>query len=194
MRATILTSLLVLLTAMAPLQADDKAPAEVAKCKMCHGEDGNSPTSNIPSIAGITKDYFRHVMDAYKNNGRPSEIMKMFVHNLDADTIEKLADFYSQQTFKPTNQSFDKEKAAKGKRLHMQYCEKCHENSGRISENNFGILAGQWMDYLSMALQAYQDKQRRVNPMMLTKLNKLKAAAGKEGIEDLLNYYASIKP
>jgi len=190
MRTVIRSGLLVLL-AVSPSLYADAVPEPVAQCKMCHGEDGNSPTSNIPSIAGITKDYFRHVMDAYKNNGRPSEIMKRFVHSLDDNTINQLADFYSRQTFKPSAQTFDQALAQKGKQLHQRYCEKCHENGGRISENNFGILAGQWMDYLRMALQAYQDKTRRVNPMMLTKLQKLQDEAGKDGVEQLLNFYAS---
>lgn len=172
--------------------AADTVPEPVAKCSMCHGEDGNSPTSNIPTIAGITPEYFRHVMDAYKNNGRPSEIMKMFVHSLDDKTIDQLAAYYNKQKFKPTGQKFDQEMAAKGKQLHLRYCEKCHENSGRISENNYGILAGQWMEYLRMAVHAYQEKKRRVNPMMLTKLKKLQEEAGKEGIEQVLNYYASL--
>jgi len=192
MKSMTICALLVLLFATLPLQAEDAVPEPVAKCRMCHGDDGNSPTSNIPTIAGITKDYFRHVMDAYKNNGRPSEIMKMFVHSLDDKTIDQLADYYARQKFKPTGQSFDKALAEKGKQLHLQYCEKCHENGGKISENNFGILAGQWTDYLRMALQAYQDKKRRVNPMMLTKLQKLKDQAGDEGLEQILHYYASL--
>lgn len=161
------------------------------KCAMCHGADGNSPNSGIPSIAGITPEYFKHTMDAYKNNGRQSDLMKNFVHTLTKDDIDKLAGFYSQQTFNPRQQQFDPAMAEKGKQLHNKYCEKCHENAGRISENNYGILAGQWMPYLRQAIQDYLDKKRRVNPMMITKLEKLQQAAGKEGIEQLLNYYAS---
>jgi len=190
MRAALYTMILLFAVMSPPLLAADSDPS--SQCRMCHGEDGNSPTSNIPSIAGITKSYFRHVMDAYKNKGRPSEIMKRFVHDLDDASIEKLADFYSRQKWKKTAQSFDPAKAKKGKQLHLRYCEKCHENSGRSSENNFGLLAGQWTDYLRAALQAYQDKTRRVNPMMLTKLKRLQDEAGKEGIEDVLNYYASL--
>jgi len=193
MQTVIKSGMLVFFFVAAPLFADT-LPESLSQCRMCHGEDGNSPTSNIPSIAGITKDYFRHVMDAYKNNGRPSEIMKRFVHNLDNASIEQLADFFAKQTFKPTAQAFDKTLAQKGQRLHQQYCEKCHENGGRISENNFGILAGQWTDYLRMAIQAYLDKTRSVNPMMLTKLKKMQEETGKDGIEHLLNYYASLTP
>lgn len=163
----------------------------IEKCSMCHGADGNSSNPTIPSIAGITPEYFSHTMDAYKNNGRQSEMMKNFVHSLSKDDINKLATYFSKQTFKPRKQEFDPAKAEQGKKLHNKYCAKCHENGGRITENNYGILAGQWVPYLRQAIQDYLDKKRRVNPMMITKLEKLKKAAGDDGIEQLLNYYAS---
>lgn len=164
-----------------------------AKCGMCHGSDGNSPNKSIPSIAGMTEEFFVHTLDAYQNNGRPSDLMKPYVHNLSAGDIDKLADFYAKQTFKPVKQEFDPVKAKKGKVLHDKYCEKCHENAGRITENNYGFLAGQWTPYLRQAIQDYLDGKRNVAPMMVTKLKKLKQEAGDEGIDDVLNYYASLK-
>lgn len=165
----------------------------VQPCAMCHGKDGNSPSSGIPSIAGITTEYFTHTMDAYKNDGRKSDMMKNFVHSLSDSDIEQIAGFFSKQTFKPAQQEFNPELAKKGELLHNKYCEKCHENSGKSTENNYGMLAGQWTPYLRQAIQDYLDNKRRVNPMMITKLNALKKEAGDEGIEQILNYYASIK-
>ncbi|WP_455220891.1 c-type cytochrome [Kaarinaea lacus] len=186
--------LFALLIAAVPASVNAEDIEEVKKkCGMCHGSDGNSPNSSIPSIAGMTKEFFAHTLDAYQNNGRPSDLMKPYVHNLSSEDIGKLAEFYASQTFKPVKQEFDPEKAKRGEALHNKYCEKCHENAGRITENNYGFLAGQWMPYLRQAIQDYLDKKRRVAPMMVTKLEKLKEEAGKDGIEDLLNYYASIK-
>ena len=163
------------------------------KCTMCHGADGNSPSSTIPSIAGITREFFEHTMDAYKNNGRQSDMMKSFVHSLTEEDIKSLADFFGKQEFKPRKQEFDPEKAKQGEKLHQQFCEKCHENAGRITENNYGILAGQWMPYLKQAINDYLDKKRRVNPMMIKKLEKLKSTAGPEGIDQIVNYYGSLQ-
>ncbi len=83
--------------------------------------------------------------------------------------------------------------AEKGKKLHNKYCEKCHEDAGRITENNYGFLAGQWVPYLRQAIQDYLDGKRRVAPMMITKLEKLEEEAGKEGIDQILHYYASLQ-
>ncbi|MCG6969077.1 MAG: c-type cytochrome [Gammaproteobacteria bacterium] len=175
------------------VHADEELDALVKKCGMCHGMDGNSPSAGIPSIAGIPEDYFRHTMDAYKNGGRQSELMKSFVHDLSEAEIRLLSDYYLKQTYKPMKQEFDAEKAKQGQALHNKYCIKCHENNGKISVNNYGILAGQGMAYLRQALQDYLDKKRRVNPMMITKLQKLIDAEGQEGIDKLVNFYASVK-
>lgn len=165
----------------------------VQPCGMCHGPDGNSTNPTIPSIAGITIEYFKHAMDAYKNDGRKSDMMKNFVHSLTKSDIDKIAAYFNKQQRKHIEQKFDPALAEKGKALHMRYCEKCHENSGQITENNYGVLAGQWMPYLKNAINEYLDNKRKVNPMMIKKLKAMKAAAGEAGINQLVNYYASVK-
>ncbi len=175
---------------MVPAYASD-IQALVQPCTMCHGVDGNSANSGVPSIAGITPEYFAHVMDAYKNEGRNSPMMKQFTHTLGEADIAQLAEFYGKQKFVARTQEFDAALAQKGALLHAKYCEKCHENGGRITENNYGILAGQWTPYLRQALTAYLDNTRRVNPMMITKLKLLEQEAGQDGIEQLLHFYAS---
>lgn len=196
MRPGIYNILLLLLTTAALVTTatpgiSDDVPPLAQPCASCHGSDGNSAMSNIPAIAGITPEYFTHVMDAYKNGGRQSELMKQFTHTLKDEEIAQLAAYFGRQKFVPREQTFDAAQALSGRRLHEKYCEKCHENGGRITENNFGILAGQWMPYLRQALAAYLDESRRVNPMMLTKLHRLRQDAGDDGIEQLVNFYAS---
>ena len=165
----------------------------VKQCGMCHGSDGNSVAPVNPSIAGMTSEYFKHTFDAYKNNGRQSDMMKMFVHTLSGEQIDGLAAFYEKQTFKPREQKFEEKKANKGKELHDKYCEKCHEDAGRITENNYGFLAGQWTPYLKKVIQDYLDKKRNAPPMMITKLKKMNETHGKESVDLLLHYYASLQ-
>jgi len=165
----------------------------IKQCGICHGADGNSKSPANPSIAGMTRDYFIHTFDAYKNNGRQSEMMKMFVHSLTDEQTEELADFYEKQVFKPRDQKFEADKASKGKELHNEYCEKCHEDAGRITENNYGFLAGQWTPYLKKVIQDYLDNKRNAPPMMITKLKKMKEAHGEESLDLLMHYYASLQ-
>lgn len=173
---------------------DDSQLDELVKqCGMCHGKDGNSVAPVNPSIAGMTKEYFIHTFDAYKNDGRQSDMMKMFVHNLNREQTIALAEYYEKQTFIPRDQEFDAEKASQGKVLHDRYCEKCHEDAGRITENNYGFLAGQWTPYLKQVMQEYMDRKRNAPPMMITKIEKMKEAHGEESIDLLMHYYASLK-
>jgi len=175
------------------LASADDLEKLIQQCGMCHGQDGNSPSSTIPSLAGLTIEYFKHTLDAYKNDGRKSELMKSFVHTLNEHQIEEIGLYFNKQTYKPREQQFDSAKAEKGKILHNKYCEKCHENEGRITENNYGVLAGQGMPYLTQAIKDYLDDKRRAPPMMITKLKALKQDAGDEGIEQLVHFYASVK-
>lgn len=165
----------------------------IKQCGMCHGQDGNSPSSTIPSIAQFPMQYFLHTMDAYKNDGRKSEMMKSFVHTLTEHQLVEIGYYYEKQKYIPREQKFDADKAAKGKVLHHKYCEKCHENEGRVTDNNYGVLAGQWIPYNIKAIKDYLDGNRKVAPMMVTKLKALKKEAGDEGIEQLAHFYASVK-
>lgn len=165
----------------------------IKQCGTCHGLDGNSMMSMNPSIAGMTKEYFLHTIDAYKNDGRHSDMMKMFVHSLSDEQANSLAEYFERQTFVPRDQKFDTQKAEKGKALHEKYCEKCHEQAGKITENNYGFLAGQWTPYLKKIIQDYVDKKRNAPPMMITKLQKMKSDHGEESIDWLMHFYASQK-
>jgi sulfide dehydrogenase cytochrome subunit len=175
-----------------PVFAQD-LEALVKQCAMCHGQDGNSKSSTIPSFGGSSEKYFKYAIDAYKNGGRKSDMMKRFVDNLSADDVDKLAEHYSQQTFKPAEQEFDPQLAQKGQELHNTYCAKCHDNNGRVDPHNYGVLAGQWMPYLKLSIKEYLEGTRRVNPMMVKKLKRVQNEVGEEGFEQLVNFYASVK-
>lgn len=167
--------------------------ALVKQCAMCHGKDGNSKSSTIPSFGGSSAKYFKYTIDAYKNGGRKSDMMKRFVDNLSAEDVDKLAEYYAQQTFISAEQEFDPQLAEKGHKLHNTYCAKCHDNYGRVDPHNYGILAGQWMPYLKLSIKEYLEGTRRVNPMMVQKLKRVNNEVGEEGFEQLVHFYASVK-
>lgn len=184
----------ILLTlSLIPIAFAEDTEKLVKQCAMCHGKDGNSKSQTIPSFGGISKRYFKHTMDAYKNGGRKSDMMKRFVDNLTAEDIDKLAGHYETQTFKSAEQEFDAGLAEKGRVLHEKYCIKCHDNNGRVDKYNYGILAGQWMPYLKLTIKEYLEGTRRVNPMMVTKLKRVQEEAGEQGFEQLIHFYASNK-
>ncbi|WP_457673634.1 c-type cytochrome [Thiolapillus sp.] len=163
-------------------------------CAGCHGTNGNSNGPATPTLAGASKDYLIEVMEYYKTGERASTIMGRIAKGYTKEEIERIADFFSKQKFVPAKgQKFDPKLAKKGAKLHDKYCEKCHADGGTSSEDDAGILAGQWVPYLKYTLADMQAGKSHVPKKMKKKLKKLKKKAGDAGIEQLLNYYASRK-
>ena len=67
------------------------------QCVACHGEDGNSPTSAFPRIAGQHEDYLLHSLRSYKNGERKNAIMAGIVAALSDGDMENLAEFFAKQ-------------------------------------------------------------------------------------------------
>ena len=75
------------------------------------------------------------------------------------------------------------------KAIHQQNCEKCHANDGSEAKDDAGVLAGQWTPYLRKTFEEYKADKRHMEQKMKPKIKEL----DKDGIEALLNYYASFK-
>ncbi|WP_456405186.1 c-type cytochrome [Thiolapillus sp.] len=163
-------------------------------CAGCHGTNGNSNGPATPSLAGASKDYIIEVMEYYASGERASTIMGRIAKGYTKDEIKAMAEFFSKQKFVPAKgQKFDAKLAKKGAKLHDKYCEKCHAEGGTSSEDDAGILAGQWTPYLKYTLADMQAGKSHVPKKMKKKMKKMKEKAGDAGIEQLLNYYASKK-
>jgi len=171
-------------------------------CTNCHGKDGASTESTVPTIGGISEQYMIDSMATYKDRDRPCiEVeylegaekgsktdMCKFTDELSDSDIEALASFYADKDFVRAKQSFDPEKAARGQKIHDN-CEKCHEDGGSSVEDDAGVLAGQWMPYLELTFKSYRSGERVMPKKMKPKMEKLTD----QGIEDLLNYYGSLQ-
>jgi len=162
-------------------------------CAGCHGTNGNSQGPATPTIAGISKDYFVDTMKAYKSGGRPSTIMGRIAKGYTDDEIDAMAKFFVEQRFKAGMQVSDKSKAKKGAKLHDKYCEKCHEDGGSSSEDDAGILAGQWGPYLHYTMEDFMSGAREQPKKMKKKVEKLHKKTGDVGMDRLMNFYASEK-
>ena len=112
-------------------------------CAGCHGTNGSSAGPASPTIAGMSAYYFIESMQAFKTAQRPSTIMSRIAKGYSDEEIERMAEFFSQQTIMRQAQGVDQEKARFGKKLHKKYCAKCHEEGGASATDDTGILAGQ---------------------------------------------------
>jgi len=173
----------------------------IIMCNDCHGKNGVSSNSSVPSIAGFSETTISDMLTAYIDETRVARNSK-FIHGdtsraetnmtaiakkLSDSDIEALSTHYAKQTPIAAPQKFDVALAKKGKKLHKNHCLKCHEDGGSSPNDDSSILAGQWMPFLEEAFKDYRSGKRETEAEMLKKVNKLSEAQ----IESLIHYYAS---
>ncbi len=160
-------------------------------CAGCHGTNGSSVGPASPTIAGISRDYFIETMKAYKSKQRPSTIMARIASGYTDREFELMADFFSKQKIVRFDQAYDNNKANRGRKLHKKYCHKCHEEGGGYAEDDAGILAGQWAPFLQYTLTDFISGSRPMGPKKKQQLDKLIRQQGDDGVEQLIQFYAS---
>ncbi|HBS26475.1 MAG TPA: hypothetical protein DD827_05005 [Gammaproteobacteria bacterium] len=124
-KLTIFASILALsgIALTSPAFADGAALAK-DKCGSCHGADGNSTDSKVPSIAGFptsaTMDSFEQYKegdrkgDKYKPSNGDESDMNTVAKALSEADVEQIANYYAGQKFKTASQSIDAALAAEG--------------------------------------------------------------------------------
>lgn len=159
-------------------------------CTNCHGEDGVSQDSRYPSIAGIPAEIQEDALYAYRDGGRNCgqvPMMCKMASKISDDQITEYSAQFAEMTFRPAEQPFDADLAAKGEVLHNDNCLPCHGEGPADAESS--ILHGQWADYLRYALSQYAAGEREQMPMMKKRTETLTEA----DIEALVNFYASYR-
>ncbi|MEE9322043.1 MAG: c-type cytochrome [Granulosicoccus sp.] len=159
-------------------------------CAGCHGTDGVSNGPAIPTIAGISKDFFIELMTEFRDDTLPSTVMGRIAKGYSDEEIELMSDFFSEQAFVAAKQESDAELAAAGAKLHDKYCEKCHADGGTSAEDDAGILAGQWTPYVKWSLEDFHSGMREMPKKMKKQMAKMQKKQGEEALPQLLNYYA----
>ena len=161
--------------------------AIIENCAGCHGENGVSQSSDVPSIAGIPEFVQSDALYFFRDNERPCEETKYtqgdtsrpattmcaVVADLSDDQIDELAAHYAALKFVPAKQSFDADLAAKGKALHESDCARCHSDGGSNPDDEASILAGQQMGYLEEQFADYRTGKREQPKKMQEKIDAL---------------------
>jgi len=182
-----------------PVHAGDIA-ALTPECESCHGPGGVSANSDMPSIAGQSREYISKslrsfqmwdrpcIKSAYRygDTSRPKTDMCKVVEGLAYEDIDAISEHYSQQSFVAAKQPFDEAKAVAGAAVHEQYCENCHAEGGTAT-GRAPRLAGQWVPYLKSALNFVPTGEHLVPPMMERAISNFSS----EEIDALMNFYAS---
>jgi len=184
-----------------PLANADNTAA-IDDCNSCHGADGVSAESDVPTIAGVSPFVLEEYMFEYRDDARPCRESKYrsgdmdrpatdmcaIAQELDEDTIVELAEYYSDKDFVAAKQEFDASLASKGGQIHKRDCGKCHADGGSYADDDAGMLAGQWMPYLEQVFADYASGERGMaEDKMKEKIDALDADA----ITALIHFYGS---
>jgi sulfide dehydrogenase cytochrome subunit len=149
-----LASISVLL--IGPVHADT-ADAELLSigCNGCHGPDGISAGSHIPTIAGLDFRYFMGTMLKFRKEERASTIMGRIARGYSVSELRQIARYFSAKTWGNAGANVDPLLAQRGRDLHDELCGECHEDAGRYQDKEIPRLAGQWEGYLLLQMRDY---------------------------------------
>ncbi len=191
----------VLLAGLGATPAAADLSAVVEDCNGCHGDDGVSQWSDVPTIAGISEFVHADALYIYRDEARPcaeseyrqgdtsrpATTMCAVVADMDDATIDEVAAHYAELPFVAAQQEFDAGLADAGKAVHEAQCDRCHSDGGANPDDDAGILAGQWMGYLKTTFEQYAAGEREQPKKMQEKMDALSDA----DVTALLHYYAS---
>lgn len=186
-----------------PALAAADVDAIMENCNGCHGDNGVSQWSDMPSIAGIPEFVLSDAMYIYQDEARPCAESKYrqgdtsraatnmcaVVADLSEDDIDALAAAYAEMGWTKAKQDFDAGLAAAGKALHEAECDRCHSEAGTNPEDEASMLGGQQMGYLRNMFAQYRDGTREQPAKMKEKVD----ALSDDDVEALVNYYGSIQ-
>lgn len=184
-----------------PALASADLAAMMETCNGCHGDNGVSQWSDVPTIAGLAEFVHVDALFIYQDEARPCAESKFrqgdtsrapttmcaVAADLSEEDIEALAAAYAELPYVKAKQDFDAGLAATGEGLHSEHCDRCHSDAGMNPEDEAGMLGGQQMGYLRNMFAQYKDGTREQPGKMKEKIDALSDA----DIEALVNFYGS---
>lgn len=133
-------------------------------CNGCHGDNGNSRVSGVPSLSGLHVKYLFSATKAYRDGHRRHKTMQTMVAFLDDLGAEKVAFYYASQ--QPKQRKRLKPGAmVRGQEL-SEKCVSCHGENGVSEKQETPSLAGQDRNYLIKATREYAVSKREHDGML----------------------------
>jgi sulfide dehydrogenase cytochrome subunit len=176
-----------LLLGSGTLSAAPTATMLADTCAGCHGPDGASAGPATPNIAGLSEVYFTDTMLAFKNGDRASTVMGRIAKGYSEDEIKLMAGYFAKLPIAITTQKTDAAKVATGEKLYSKNCSKCHDENGALADDDAGILASQWLPYMSYSMEDFKAGSREMPKKMKKKVD----ALSDDELDALLQFFAS---
>jgi cytochrome c553 len=157
----------VVLVAAATLLGESSTLAldadKVASCLACHGENGVSQNTGVPSLAAQPDQYIQWQLVFFRLESRQSEIMGPLVKNISNDDIKTFGAYFAKLPPPPAAvpPDPDPDLSAAGKVLAEEHhCNSCHTGNF-AGQQATARLSGQREEVLRRALEDYRSGARR---------------------------------
>ena len=149
------------------IQGDAKAGAgKIAMCIGCHGIPGYQSSfpqvHKVPKIGGQGAKYVASALEAYKKGERKFPSMRAIADTLTEQDIADVAAYYAEhgRPGEAPAQAAREPDAQVAQLLQKGACVSCHgDNFAKPIDPSYPKIAGQYADYLFVALKQYKDDQ-----------------------------------
>ncbi len=124
-------------------------------CNGCHGPNGVSVGQSIPSIAGLEVRYFMRTMLRFRKGERNSTIMRRIADGYRIRELRQISEYFASLEWENTTFDIDSRLVTRGREIHEELCEECHEHNGRHQDKDIPRISGQTVDYLYLQMIDY---------------------------------------
>ena len=169
--------------------AGDGSEVLSLSCNGCHGPEGISAGESIPSIAGLEYRYFMRTMLQFRKGERATTIMDRIARGYKVSELRRISKYYAALEWGNSGTKGDNNKARRGREIHDELCEECHEKNGRHQDKDIPRISGQAPDYLYLQMLDYHAGVERLPQpeKMQERMETLK----REDLEALSHFYGS---
>jgi cytochrome c553 len=175
-----------------PVPAATAAVAErLAPCLACHGDNGQSTVTEVPSLGGQPVFYLSVQLYMFRAGMRNIEPMPAMMKGLGDDELARMAQEIAKlPSPSPTPDLADPARFARARGLIQQHrCNFCHKQDFS-GEEGAPRLAAQREDYLIKAMREYKSNVRRAyDPSMADVMHPI----SDDDILDLAHYLARLR-
>lgn len=137
----------------------ERGKARAAECVKCHGQDGNSATPGVPSLAGQQAKYLIIALQEYVRGERKASPTHAVMRSLNAVDMEAVALYFASQT--PGERTAPAAGDASAGAQLSAVCSGCHGAQGVAADSATPNLAGQDFEYLVHSIKAYRTTRKR---------------------------------
>jgi len=125
-------------------------------CFACHGAEGNSTNSTVPSIAAQPSQFIETALFFFRQGDRKDAQMAPMAKGLSNADMNDLAAYFSAQKALPPQHKTRPENAKAGPALANKFnCTQCH-GPALLGQQHIPRIAGQQFEYLRVQLRGFK--------------------------------------